>query len=150
MLRVARYAPELVCAMVLDSATYRVPPEARRFYRAPDDLSPRLRRYYEEANEVYGAQYWRFLAQTFYDFRLPECDINVPLEVLKEIQCPTLVISGDRDDFFTVSIAVDMYRTIHRSELLVVPDTKHIVMEFHPDMVAQRTVEFFRRVAPTS
>lgn len=145
MLRVARYAPDLVKAMVIDSATYRVPLEARKFYRSPDLLSPRLIRYYKAANEVLGEDYWRFLAQTFYDFRLPECDINVPLETLKDIKAPTLIISGDRDSFFTVDIAIDMKQTIPTSELLVVPNTKHIVMEFFPEMVAKRAIDFFER-----
>ncbi len=145
MLRVARYAPKIVTSMVIDSATYRVPLEARRFYKSPDKLSERLVDYYKAANEVLGPGYWRFLAQTFYDFRLPECDINVPLETLKEIEAPTLIISGDRDDFFTVDIAIAMKETIPNSELLVFPNTKHIVMEFFPEMVARRAIEFFDR-----
>jgi pimeloyl-ACP methyl ester carboxylesterase len=147
MLRVARYAPKLVNAMILDSATYRVPLEARNFYKSPDKLSEKLVEYYRAANEIYGPDYWRFLAQTFYDFRLPECDINVPLETLREIQAPTLIISGDRDSFFTVDIAIDMKLTIPNSELLVVPNTKHIVMAFFPEMVAKRAIDFFDRHA---
>ena len=145
MLRVARYAPDLVQAMVLDSATYRVPLEARKFYKSPDALSKKLIEYYKHANEIYGASYWKVLAQTFYDFRLPECDINVPLDTLSEIQAPTLIISGDRDLFFTVDIAIDMKRTIPNSELFVFPNTQHIVMEFFPQMVAELSIDFFTR-----
>jgi pimeloyl-ACP methyl ester carboxylesterase len=145
MLRVARYAPGLVKSMVIDSATYRVPPEARKFYRPPEMLSPRIISYYQAAKEATDMEYWRFLAKTFYDFRLPECDINVPLETLGDIKAPTLIISGDRDSFFTVDIAMDMKQTIPTSELLVVPHTKHIVMEYFPEMVAKRAIEFFDR-----
>ncbi len=145
MLRVARYTPELVRAMVLDSATYRVPREARRFYKPPEELSPKLKRYYREANEVLGPEYGQFLAQTFYDFRLPECDINVPVETLRDITAPTLVMSGDRDFFFTVDIAIDMKRVIPNSELFVFPDTKHIVSQDHPQICAHVAVAFLTR-----
>jgi pimeloyl-ACP methyl ester carboxylesterase len=145
MLRVARYAPELVRAMVLDSATYRVPHEARRFYKPPETLSQKLKQYYREANEVLGPEYGRFLAQTFYDFRLPECDINIPLETLREIQAPTLLMSGDRDFFFTVDIAIDMRLRIPHSELFVFPDTKHIVTQDHPQICAEMAISFLDR-----
>ena len=145
MLRVARYAPELVRAMVIDSATYRVPPEARIFYKPPESLSPKLQQYYREANEVLGPEYGLFLANTFYDFRLPECDINIPLESLRQIQAPTLVMSGDRDFFFTVDIAIDMKQTIPNSELFVFPDTRHIVMQYQPDICAEIASQFLTR-----
>lgn len=145
VLRVARYAPTLVRAMVIDSATYRVPREAWKFYRPPETLSPSLKAYYKRANEVMGEDYGMALAKFFYDFRLPECDINVPLETLKEVKCPTLIVSGDRDFFLTVDIAIDMKLTIPNSELLVLPDTQHICFEHYPGKMARTAVEFFRR-----
>jgi pimeloyl-ACP methyl ester carboxylesterase len=145
MLRVARYAPELVRAMVVDSATYRVPPEARRYYKAPETLSPKLQHYYREANEVLGPEYGHFLARTFYDFRLPECDINIPLEWLKDIQAPTLIMHGDRDFFFPAQIAIEMKRTIPNSELFIFPDTKHIVTQDHPLICAEIAISFLQK-----
>lgn len=146
MLRVARYAPKLVKAMVIDSATYCIPQTAQKFYKQPESLSPKLKEYYKKANEIYGAEYWHEMAQAFYNFRLPECDINVPLESLKEITSPTLIIHGDRDAFFPVYIAADMKMTIPNSELSVFPNTQHIVMEFYPERVAEMAVDFFDRV----
>jgi pimeloyl-ACP methyl ester carboxylesterase len=145
MLRVARYAPKLVRAMVLDSATYRIPSEAQKYYKSPESLSEKLKEYYKKANEIYGPDYWYEMAQAFYNFRLPDCDINIPLESLQEITSPTLIIHGDRDNFFPVNIAADMKMTIPNSELSVFPNTQHIVMEFYPERVAERVVEFFSR-----
>lgn len=145
MLRVAQYAPNRIEALVLDSTTYRVPPEARGYYKDPMTLSPKLVQYYKKANEVYGENYWSVLAQTFYDFRLPECDINIPLENLKKIVAPTLIIAGDRDFFFPIDIHVEMKQMIPTSELLVVPNTAHIVMEDHPLFVADQAIAFFQR-----
>ena len=145
MLRVARYAPQLVKAMVIDSATYRIPGEAQKFYKPPKSLSPKLQEYYKKANEIYGAEYWHEMAQAFYNFRLPDCDINMPLESLKEIASPTLIIHGDRDNFFPVNIPCDMKMTIPNAELSIFPNTQHIVMEFYPERVAEMTVEFFEK-----
>lgn len=146
MLRVARYAPHLVRAMALDSGTYRVPREAERHYRHPDTLSESLKHYYSHANEIYGPEYGRTLAEAFYSFRLPECDVNVPLESLQDIKAPTLLLAGDRDIFFPTDIHIAMKRAIPNAELAIFPHTQHIVMQFHPQEVAEMTLAFFRRI----
>jgi pimeloyl-ACP methyl ester carboxylesterase len=143
MLRVAKYAPNLVRAMVLDSGTYKVPQSAQKYYKAPESLSPKLKEYYKKANEIYGADYWHEMAQAFYNFRLLECDINISLESLKEITSPTLIIHGDRDIFFPIDIPAEMKMTIPNSELSIFPNTQHIVMEFYPERVAEMAIEFF-------
>jgi pimeloyl-ACP methyl ester carboxylesterase len=143
MLRVAKYAPKLVRAMVIDSATYRIPRESQKYYKPPESLSEKLIAYYKKANEIYGPEYWHEMAQAFYNYRLPECDVNIPLEWLKEITSPTLIIHGDRDIFFPVSIPAEMKMTIPNSDLSVFPNTQHIVMEFYPERVAEMAVDFF-------
>lgn len=148
MLRVARYAPELVRAMVLDSTTNEVPVSSRQYYRDPDHLTPKLQRLYENANELHGPAMGRRLAEIFYDFRLPECDINQPIELMRDICQPTLLIHPDRDLFFPLRIAESLHEAIPSSELYVSRDTGHIVMEFHPERVARLATEFFLRFVP--
>jgi pimeloyl-ACP methyl ester carboxylesterase len=148
MLRVTRYVPELVRAMVLDSTTNEVPVTSRQYYRDPDHLTPKLQRLYDEANELHGPAMGRRLAEIFYDFRLPECDINQPIELMTEIRQPTLLIHPDRDLFFPLRIAEDLNRAIPNSELYVSRDTGHIVMEFHPERVARLATQFFHRFVP--
>ncbi|HEY6171231.1 MAG TPA: alpha/beta hydrolase [Candidatus Kapabacteria bacterium] len=145
LLKVVRMKPELVQAMVIDSATIRVPETSRKFYRRPDLLKPSIVKLYEEANEIYGKEYWRYLAQTFYDFRLPECDVNIKAELLQDILAPTLIIYGDRDAFFPVDIAIDMKRNIPNSSLSIFPNTGHIVAEFYPERVAEMAVDFLTK-----
>lgn len=142
MLRVARYAPQLVRAMVLDSGTYRIPETSRRYYKPYEALNDKLKQYYAEANEAYGPEYGPILAGAFYDFRLPECDINIPREWLGDIISPTYILHGDRDLFFPAEIAVEMKRTIKNAALSVFPNTQHIVMEFYPERVAELASEF--------
>ena len=145
LLKVARMKSELVKAMVIDSATIRVPESSRKFYKHPDTLTPKLIAHYEDANEIYGKDFWRYLPQTFYDFRLPECDVNLQPESLQDISAPTLIIHGDRDLFFPVDIAIDMKRNIPNSSLSVFPNTGHIVTEFYPERVAEMTVDFLTK-----
>jgi pimeloyl-ACP methyl ester carboxylesterase len=145
MLRVARYASALVKAMVLDSGTYMIPEASRRFYKPPEKLKPSLQSLYESANEIYGPEYGKTMAEAFYNFRLPESDINTPLEVLADIQAPTLIIHGDRDLFFPADIPIAMKRTIPNSSLSLFPNTEHIVMEFYPQRVAELAVQFFEK-----
>lgn len=145
LLKVARMKPELVKAMVIDSATIRVPEASRAFYKRPDLLKPSILKFYEDANEIYGKEYGRYLAQTFYDFRLPDADVSVDPEVLTNITCPTLIIHGDRDLFFPVDIAIDMKRNIPNSFLAIFPNTGHIVTEFYPERVAEMTIDFLTK-----
>lgn len=146
MLRVARYAPELVHAMVLDSGTYRVPEVARRHYKDPNTLSESLKHYYRHANEIYGPEYGKTLAEVFYSFRLPDCDVNVPRETLQEIKAPTLLLAGDRDIFFPAEIHMEMKQAIPNAQLAIYPHTQHIVMQYHPEEVARQALDFFSKV----
>jgi len=144
MLRVAREHPELVRAMVVDSSSHKVPESAHRLYKSPADLEPKWKAYYEAANEVYGARYGPVLAQIFYDMRLPECDINIPLSWLREITTPILLLAGDRDKFFPPEVPQEMARLLPNAELLMFQETGHIVMDFYPERVARLAAEFFR------
>ncbi len=145
LLKVARMKSELVRAMVIDSATIRVPEASRAFYKRPDLLKPSILKFYEDANEIYGKEYGRYLAETFYNFRLPDADVNVNPTVLQDIVCPTLIIHGDRDLFFPVDIAIDMKHNIPNSLLSIFPNTGHIVTEFYPERVAEMTVDFLTK-----
>jgi pimeloyl-ACP methyl ester carboxylesterase len=148
MLRVARYAPGLVRAMVLDSTTNEVPIASRKHYRDPDHLSPKLEDMYRHANEVHGPEFGRRLAQIFYDFRLPDCDINQATALAEQITSPTLLIHPDHDIFFPVRIAEALHNAVRGSELYISKDTGHLVMKFYPELVARLATEFFNRVHP--
>jgi pimeloyl-ACP methyl ester carboxylesterase len=94
---------------------------------------------------MYGPEFGPKRAGEFYDFRLPECDINQDLALLAEISAPTLIVAGDRDAFFPVFIPIAMKQTIPEAELFIYPGTGHIVMEHFPEMVAELAVSFFAR-----
>ena len=51
---------------------------------------------------------------------------------------------GDRDRFFPVSIPVEMYRSIPRSYLWLVPNGGHVPIIEHAAAFAQTALQFLR------
>jgi len=45
---------------------------------------------------------------------------------LSKIQYPVLIIHGDRDEYFSIDIPIDMYKSIPNSYLWVLPNGRHI------------------------
>jgi pimeloyl-ACP methyl ester carboxylesterase len=50
---------------------------------------------------------------------------EVTTEGLPGHELQTLIIHGDRDGFFPIEIAVEMYRSIPRSYLWIIPNGRH-------------------------
>jgi pimeloyl-ACP methyl ester carboxylesterase len=59
--------------------------------------------------------------------------MNFTPERLATITARTLIVTGDRDPFYPVELAVELYRGIPGSSLWVVPDAMH-----GPIFMAQR------------
>ena len=49
------------------------------------------------------------------------------------IQAKTLIVFGDRDDLYPVSVPVEMYKAIANAYLWIVPNTGHAFLIHHPD-----------------
>ena len=54
--------------------------------------------------------------------------MNFTPEQLKTITARTLIIHGDRDQYFPVEIAMAMYRSIPGSSLFIVPNGLHSIL----------------------
>jgi pimeloyl-ACP methyl ester carboxylesterase len=127
LLHVATLAPDRVTAMVLVSAAHRFPEATRVLFReaslvarSPDEWT------HMRGLHVHGdpqiERLWRLPA------RLAEDDIDhrFTVEQLGAITARTLLVTGDRDPFYPVEIAVELYRAIPRSSLWVIPDGLHL------------------------
>jgi pimeloyl-ACP methyl ester carboxylesterase len=53
-------------------------------------------------------------------------DMNFTEPYLSTVTARTLIVHGDRDEFFPVDIAVGMHRGIPRSALWIIPNGGHI------------------------
>ena len=72
--------------------------------------------------------------------------MNFTPPYLSTITARTLIVHGDRDPFFPVSIPVEMYRAIPHAYLWVIPNGGHwpdrVFAEPHADAFAKTALEF--------
>ena len=86
-----------------------------------------------------GAGYWKtYLSRSFE--RITKSP-GYTFEDLRRITVPTLILTGDRDQFCSVEEGVTAYRMLQDGELAVLPDTGHLITP----AVIETTIEFFER-----
>jgi pimeloyl-ACP methyl ester carboxylesterase len=125
LLHMATSRPERVEAMVLIGATSYFPPEARAIMRAVGKERPAPDQR-DLACATRGAAQIRQLQDQFLAFERSYDDMNFTAPYLGTITARTLIVHGDRDEFFPVSIPVEMYRAIPGSALWIVPGGGHV------------------------
>ena len=77
-----------------------------------------------------------------------EDDYNV-LEQVQQITAPTLILSGGRDVFYPVDIALDTAERMKNSRTIVYPRSPHAVVTFHPRF-GRDVARFLRSVTPAA
>jgi pimeloyl-ACP methyl ester carboxylesterase len=127
LLHMATSQPGRIDAMVLISATSYFPEQARSIMRrASFDTIPReVREMYQECAKR-GDEQIRQLITQFNALHANDDDMNFTAEILSGISARTLVVHGDRDNFFPVEIAVQLYRAIPEAALWIVPGGDHV------------------------
>jgi pimeloyl-ACP methyl ester carboxylesterase len=126
LLHMATIDPGRVEGMVLVSGTPYYPEQARAMYRsyAPDNLPPGA---FENVGRSHarGAEQARELAEQFYSFKDSYKDMSFTPPHLATITAQTLIVHGDRDEFFPVEMAFELYEAIPNSYLWVFPNAGH-------------------------
>jgi pimeloyl-ACP methyl ester carboxylesterase len=125
-LHLATRAPERVESMVLVSATTHFPEAARAIQRdftlerlGPEETA-RMR-----ARHVRGEAQIAALLEQARAFADSHDDLAFSAADLGRIRARTLIVYGDRDPFYPVEIAVDLYRGIPEASLWIVPGAGH-------------------------
>ncbi len=77
-------------------------------------------------------------------FMLDWLQPNVPLENLKGITCPSLIISGDHD-LIVLEHTVGIYKNIPRAYLWIVPNSGHATLQEHRDEFDKLVNNFFTK-----
>ena len=68
--------------------------------------------------------------------------MNFTAPLLSTIKAKTLIIHGDRDNFFPVNIPVEMYNAIPDAYLWIVPNGVHVpIFDLGPEFI-RRTMSF--------
>lgn len=128
LLHIAVQQPERIESMVLVSGTASFPPQARALLRtvtSADSLPPDVREQYSLC-ATRGMEQVRELVNQFRGFADSYDDMNLDAPVLRAIKARTLIVHGDRDEFFPVNDAVATYEAIPRAQLWVVPNGVHL------------------------
>ncbi|AKF10889.1 alpha/beta fold hydrolase [Sandaracinus amylolyticus] len=147
MLHAATMQPERVEAMVIVSATPRFPDQARPILRAfatapRSEEEWRVMRERHEHDDDRIRALWRTPA----DFAESHDDLCFTREALARIAARTLIVQGDRDPLYPVSLSVEMLEAIPRAALWIRPEAGHgaIFGEDRPEFEA-RALAFLAR-----
>lgn len=139
LLHLATRQPERIEAMVLIGATTHFPEQARAIMRgvSAETLPPPVLEMFRTCAMRGDAQVGALIGQ-FHAFKDSHDDMAFTPAALSAIRARTLIVHGDRDEFFPVSIPVEMYGAIPGSELWIVPNGDHV------PIYGERTPEFLR------
>ena len=128
LLHVATRQPERLQSLVLIGATTRFVDQTREFIRdgaTREAIPAPVLDMFRQCTSRGEGQLDELLAQ-FTALGEMRDDPNFTAADLARITAPTLVVHGDRDEFFPVEIAVEMYRGIPTAELWVIPRGDHV------------------------
>jgi pimeloyl-ACP methyl ester carboxylesterase len=126
LLHMATQQPDRVVAMVLISAAPYFPEQARTIMRQftidsrTEDEWQRMRQWH-----AYGDEQIRALWMLAHAFKDSYNDMNFTPPCLSRITARTLILHGDRDPLYPVTIPLELLAAIPRSYLWIVPNGGH-------------------------
>ena len=142
LLHVATQQPARVEAMVLVGATSYFPEPCRAIQRERS-----LAWDWEMLGQLHvrGDDQICALIDQFAQFADSYDDMNFTPPYLSTITARTLIVHGDRDPFFPVSIPVEMYTAIPHAYLWIIPNGDHVpIFDQRAAMFAQTALAFLR------
>ncbi len=119
--------PDRVKTMALIGATNQFGEQARRVIKG-EVSAPMPKEVQAMFNSCSsrGQPQIRDLMAQFQGFASSYDDMNLTPANLATIKARTLIVHGDRDEFFPVEIPVEVYRAIPGSQLWIVPNGDHV------------------------
>jgi len=139
LLHLAVRQPDRIEAMVLIGTTTYFPEQARAMMRgvSTQTLPPPVLEIFRTC-AVRGEPQLNALIGQFRSFEQSHEDMAFTPPSLARIRARTLIVHGDRDEFFPVAMPVTMYSAIPGSQLWIVPGGDHV------PIYDERTPEFLR------
>ncbi len=143
LMHMATNQPKRIDSLVLISATSYFPDQAKAIMRrASFDTMPQdVREMYSECAKRGDEQIRQLIAQ-FNAFHENNDDMNFTAQSLSTIAARTLIVHGDRDNFFPVEIAVSIYRAIPDAALWIIPNGDHVPIYDSAIPFASTTLRF--------
>jgi pimeloyl-ACP methyl ester carboxylesterase len=127
LLHMATRQATRIDAMVLISATTHFPDQARAIMRRASfaTMPQPVQEMYREC-ATRGDEQIRQLITQFNAFHDDFDDMNFTPQSLSTITARTLLVHGDRDNFFPVEIPLSIYRSIPNAALWIIPGGDHV------------------------
>jgi pimeloyl-ACP methyl ester carboxylesterase len=120
-------------------ATEPDPDAAARGFEASEQMRAMFELMKRDQDDGQGEGHWREYLRLSWD-RCTQHPGYTNADLAK-ITVPTLILTGGRDDFCTVEVAVTAYRHLADGELAILPGHGHYI----PPAAIDTTVEFFAR-----
>jgi pimeloyl-ACP methyl ester carboxylesterase len=126
LLHMATLQPQRIAAMIVVSAPPYFPAQARAIQATfSEAMLPENERQAMRRRHVHGEDQIRSLFEQVHGFARDFTDVNFTPPFLSTITADTLIVFGDRDFLYPVSIAFELHAAIPRSFLWVVPNGGH-------------------------
>lgn len=139
LLHAATRQPDRFEAMVLIGASPYFPQQGRKTLRGAGwDTMPEMEKSFFRNCAYRGEEQAKQLVGQFGTFADSYNDMIFTPPTLGTIKARTLIVHGDRDEFFPVAMPVQMYESIPGSELWIVPNGDHV------PIFGERADEFLR------
>jgi pimeloyl-ACP methyl ester carboxylesterase len=121
------------------TATEADPDAAERFFSQDDHMRAVFALMKADQDSGQGDGHWReYLRIAFPRLSKPP---SYTFADLARVTAPTLILTGDRDEFCSVEDAVAAYRPLPVGELAVLPETPHIITPAGVELM----IEFLER-----
>jgi pimeloyl-ACP methyl ester carboxylesterase len=120
-------------------ATRTDPDAVERFFDQSEPMRSMFALMKLDQDEAREPGYWRTYLELAFD-RTTHWP-GYAFDDLAKISLPTLILSGDRDQFCSVEEAVTAYRMLPKGELAILPDTGHEITQ----TAIAATIEFLER-----
>jgi len=101
-------------------------------------LLPMMRRWHP-----HGEEHWQAVVRQSATMWLTYSGLT--REQVTQIDAPTLVLVGDRDEHIPVEEAVRLYRWLSNAELAILPGSDHLRPIFDPALFARTMTDFLQR-----
>ena len=120
-------------------ATEPDPDAAGRLFEASDQMRPIFELMRQDQDSGQGEGHWRTYLRLSWDRTTQHPGYTYA--DLRKVTAPTLILTGDRDQFCSVEQALTAYRKLPDGELAILPGHGHYI----PPAAIASTIEFFER-----
>ena len=141
LLHMVTKQPERVTALVLDGATSYYPMQCRDAVAEFALTEERWERYRQI--HYFGDEQINLLIKQLREMKDSYDDVNFTKPLLSTIRAKTLIILGDRDQYYPVEMASILYDAIPDSYLWILPNTGHaVVISEHAEIFKKVVYDF--------